>query len=328
MSGIVGQADQYGIFDNTPRPERIAREFPAEIVSEYTRGPRIGAGQLNPRGVRRQAASGYVNGIPVDDTSRYQPGAVRDRDVPDARSERYKEIWGPQDKRPASRRQAVETWGMDPESHAYHEMPHHQPDPREGWERNEGGRWEPPGYVERAEEKADEGIGQDDLSGYNWGPEPGFEPGAESGPHPDFRGDRPHPMGTPVYRPGGGYGDRPPSFSAARRHTADDGPGPGPISMMDQGGLGEFQGDLGRDLFTPMYFRERAPDSWAMMLGASKTSGVVFQHGLIPGHRVGLPYQNSVIPGTVTHLQPDAQVGVRWDDGQHSVESPGDIYRL
>jgi hypothetical protein len=218
---------------------------------------------------------------------------------------------------------AVNTRGMDPESHAYHEMPYASLDPREGWRRNEGGHWESPEGFERAQEEADEGIDEDDLSGYNWGPEPGLEPGAEPGPSPDFRGDMPHPMGTPVYRPGGGYGDRPPSFSAARRRIADDGPLSGP---MDQGGLGEFAG-VGPDLFTPMYFQQRRPDWRSMMLGG-KTSGVVFPHGFAQGYRVGLPYQDSVIPGVVTHLHPDGQVGVRWDDGQHSKEMPGDIYRL
>ena len=215
---------------------------------------------------------------------------------------------------------------MDPASHAYHEEPHASLDPREGWGRNEGGRWEPPEGFERAQEEADEGIDADDRSGYNWGPQPGFEPGAEPGPHPDFHGDLPHPIGTPVYRPGGGYGDHPPSFSAARRHIADDGPVPGP--MMDQGGLGEFAGGEGRDLFTPMYFREHAPDSWAMMLGASKTAGMVFQHGFVQGDRVGVPRRDGFIPGIVTHLHPDGQVGVRWSDSQHSKELPGDLYRM
>lgn len=54
MSGIVGQADQYAAFDNTPRPERVAREVPQEVIREFTRGRRVGDGQLNPRGVKRQ----------------------------------------------------------------------------------------------------------------------------------------------------------------------------------------------------------------------------------------------------------------------------------
>lgn len=79
----------------------------------------------------------------------------------------------------------------DPEGdHAYHTMPHHDPCDDQGkpwlssderWYRNEGGRWEPPSYVERAQERADEDITADEESGYNWGPrdehviaDPGF----------------------------------------------------------------------------------------------------------------------------------------------------------
>ena len=49
MGAIVGQADQYAVFDNTPRPERTAREIPEGMVRDYLGGPRVGAGQLNPR---------------------------------------------------------------------------------------------------------------------------------------------------------------------------------------------------------------------------------------------------------------------------------------
>ena len=49
---------------------------------------------------------------------------------------------------------------------------------------------------------------------------------------------------------------------------------------------------------------------------------------LTPGSRVGLPYNGTMIPGVVTHFSPDSQVGVRWHDGQHSVEDPGDIRPL
>lgn len=47
-------------------------------------------------------------------------------------------------------------------------------------------------------------------------------------------------------------------------------------------------------------------------------------HGYAPGHRVGLPWRDRVIPGTVTHL-PGQEVGIRWDDGQHSTEQPSDL---
>lgn len=50
-------------------------------------------------------------------------------------------------------------------------------------------------------------------------------------------------------------------------------------------------------------------------------------HGYAPGHRIGLPWREQVIPGTVTHLD-GQQVGVRWDDGQHSTEEPKDLRPL
>ena len=140
--GITRQSEQYGIFDNTPRPERTAREAaPESVIREYTRGRSVGDGQLNP----------------------------------------------------GNRRHAVNTYGMDPENHAYHE------EPGEGrgaysWGRNRR-EWD------EGQERQHELAGEDDLSGYNWGPEPSYDPGAEPGPHPEFGGDRPHPMGTPIYNP-------------------------------------------------------------------------------------------------------------------------------
>lgn len=125
------------------------------------------------------------------------------------------------------------------------------------------------------------------------------------------------------------------SFTEARsQHTAEDGPAPGP-------------------LFTPMMFQPKAPSAASMMLGGEDggsekafvndhsagpdwvTAAAVqpqvvpgwIGHGYAPGHRVGLPWREQVIPGTVTHLD-GQQVGVRWDDGQHSSEEPSDLRPL
>lgn len=49
--------------------------------------------------------------------------------------------------------------------------------------------------------------------------------------------------------------------------------------------------------------------------------------GYQPAHRVGLPWRDTVIPGTVIGL--DGQnIGVRWDDGQYSSEEPHNIQLL
>jgi hypothetical protein len=211
----------------------------------------------------------------------------------------------------------VNTSHMDPESHAYHEMPEADPYNDEGWYRNEGGRWEPPAHFERAEEEAAPGVEEDDESGYNWGPEPHHELGAEPGPDPGFHGDAPHAFGTPIYNPGSRLG-----FNRAR--TAEDGqlfnpmlfyPGQhlNPHSMM----LGE--GGEERDFAG----HGEVPAKWPT--AASSTERVA--HGYYPSYRVGLPYKNTIIPGTVTHLD-GHNVGVRWDDGQHSSENPLDLRPL
>lgn len=49
--------------------------------------------------------------------------------------------------------------------------------------------------------------------------------------------------------------------------------------------------------------------------------------GYQPAHRVGLPWRESVIPGTVIGLD-GPNVGVRWDDGQYSTEEPHNIRLL
>lgn len=47
----------------------------------------------------------------------------------------------------------------------------------------------------------------------------------------------------------------------------------------------------------------------------------------LPGHRVGLPWRDQVIPGTVIGLD-GPQVAIRWDDSQHSSEEPHNIQLL
>jgi hypothetical protein len=207
-------------------------------------------------------------------------------------------------------RTAVDVSQMPPNSHAYHQdqyAPVPSPNPR----------FEPDGY---AEEPMYPGEAEDDQSGYNWGPAPQHDPGAEPGPDPNFHDGQPHPFGTPVYHPGGS------SFSTARHRTADDG---------------------GSDLpaFTPnLYSPERRQDANSMLLGgepehwvtaaavtpaqpAAPAAPVWLGHSFVPAHRVGMPWRGQTLPGTVTHLD-GTNVGVRWDDGQHSVEEPSAIHPL
>lgn len=189
-----------------------------------------------------------------------------------------------------SYREAVDTFGMPPESHAYHTEEQEPFTSGPGRSFNPDYGYEPSGYDERRTEA----VQGDDESGYNWGPAPGHDPAAEPGPHPDFHDGTPHPFGTPVYQPSrGSYARRHSSFSGARPRLDRSGPT--------------------KEAFGTMPQQQQVP----MWPG----------HGYAPGHRVGLPWRDQVIPGTVTHL--DGQlVGVGWDDRQHSSEEPADLRPL
>lgn len=193
-------------------------------------------------------------------------------------------------------RHAVDVSGMDPDSHAYHqELP---PGPGGEWMGDETGHPAPQreynpfsGYEPTStDEHLRELVGEDDDSGYNWGPEPDHDPGIEPGPHPDFHGDAPHPIGTPTYLPNR------PSFSAARSIELIGGPA-----------------------FTALAVPSAQPQQPA--------EPVWLGHTFAPSHRVGLPWRDQLIQGTVTYLD-GTDVGVRWDDGQHSVEEPSAIRPL
>ena len=93
---------------------------------------------------------------------------------------------------------AVNTRGMDPDSHAYYVEDSFSPyDSQNGnreWDPNTG--YQPSDYDEQQSEL----VGEDDDSGYNWGPEPDGDLEGP-GPDPNFVDDRPHPFGTPMYSP-------------------------------------------------------------------------------------------------------------------------------
>ncbi|QWT30407.1 hypothetical protein OLP41_gp201 [Mycobacterium phage I3] len=126
------------------------------------------------------------------------------------------------------------------------------------------------------------------------------------------------------------FGPHMASFIQARHHEAD-GPAPELFSpMMFQpgdrldarssllGGEKAFINDHplseGEDWITAAAMQPQVVPGWV-------------GHGYVPGHRVGLPWRDSVIPGTVTHLD-GQQLGIRWDDGQHSTEEPADLRPL
>lgn len=255
---------------------------------------------------------------------------------------------------PRAYRQAVDTHGMDPAGHAYHtEAPFDPHDSQRGardYDPNTG--YQPSPYDEQQSEL----VGQDDDSGYNWGPQPS---------HADFAENLVPAAGGDVQGFGvGGYDDFDPhsgdnvdarfahqahmaSFTEARRLTADDGPaqktagitcpqcgneagGHGTVAECPWCGWKDSLGgddspispDEHSDIMKALYPRGRG----AAAVQPQVVPGWV-GHGYTPGHRVGLPWREQVIPGTVTHL-PGQQVGVRWDDGQHSTEEPSDLRPL
>lgn len=147
-----------------------------------------------------------------------------------------------------------------------------------------------------------------DVAGFGWGGYDDFDPHSAENLPPDA-----HEQFDPHMA----------SFTEARSHTAEDGPAPGP------------------GLFNPMMFQpgERL-DARSLALGgpvgeqwvtaAAMQPQVVpgwVGHGYVPGHRVSLPIPQGNFQGTVTHLD-GQQVGIRWDDGQHSSEEPKDLRPL
>lgn len=133
-------------------------------------------------------------------------------------------------------------------------------------------------------------VDHQDPGGFGFGGYEDYDPhSSENLPPPDY---------------GEQFGPHMASFLEARRLTADGGPG---NPTEDLNGTVSTYGDE----ITAAAMQPQVVPGWV-------------GHGYVPGHRVGLPWRNQVIPGTVTHLD-GPQVGIRWDDGQHSTEEPSDL---
>lgn len=115
-------------------------------------------------------------------------------------------------------------------------------------------------------------------------------------------------------------------FNQARRRTADD-------------AGSDFQA-FNTGLYTPgdkldskSQMLGGEPERWPtaaaapMAPPAAPAAPVWLGHAYAPAHRVGMPWRGKTLPGTVTHLD-GTNVGVRWDDGQHSTEEPSAIHPL
>lgn len=125
-----------------------------------------------------------------------------------------------------------------------------------------------------------------------------------------------------------------PDFREARRFEAEDG-GPAPALISPNQFQPGSRLDWRSELNVPAGAQPSQEQENRWQTAAQPTMQTQAQpaqmgwvgHGFAPGHRVGLPWRNTIIPGVVTHL-PGQQVGVRWDDSQHSTEEPADLRPL
>ena len=417
---IQRQSESFGYFDEGPRfaRDRSSTDLPRGLAGLInTSGPRITGGMLNTRTANPDGCE-YC-GEPGHD---WQVHPEAHRDVADWEREKYQQefpfgdytegIYPSEDDHAGeawpghqASRLAVNTDGMDPNSHAYGggagdplfgEFGHDGYD-YEGVSQGEFNRrtrdYDPDeASAIRREELEDE----DDDSGYNWGPDPSDQlhpddiphsPTAESfdtpiynprsapydehtgSRHPFDRtagwfgdwlaaGDHPSPVGIPWEQTETGYrhpttnvkvepsqdhpgewqtwlpavsmpkGGQPASEQWARggRHTD-------PQVMMDwhdyqHGGPAPdwYQPrNLVEKMFGPSELGPRrqaaAPEMDPTQIQPPQGGGYQI------GHRIGLPWRDQVIPGTVIGLD-GPQVAVRWDDGQHSSEEPRNIHLL
>lgn len=236
-------------------------------------------------------------------------------------------------------RQAVNVDHMPPDSHAYHtELPY---GPGGDWigDDDEGYHapkrlWNPDfGYEPTDEdERRAELVGEDDDSGYNWGPEPHGIPehlvrGARrgSGRHPFDRTAACQQCGGEVYpERGSGWQHLDPDIIGEDDHFAD--PDDDDIANDEYGdGLDTARGMDAYKQRREMNGSRTAADAAADP--AAMAPQVPAGGGFQPAHRVGLPWRDSVIPGTVIGLD-GPSVAVRWDDGQYSTEEPHNIQLL
>jgi hypothetical protein len=332
---IARQGEQFDVFEG----DRWARDRRASVsqddVADMLRGPQITAGLNNTR-----QAAGY---LPPEDQKNWD--AFLDRDM----TENPQNYLNGKDLERHQHQQQAQDWDSFLDRDMT-ENPHHYTGSRlaaPGGIYDQHGPYGsgiapvPPSYWHDDEAEEDR-LYHDQEHGLDREPPPEYDDYGP-GPSPDFHDGAPQPFGTPTYNPRSApYDDHPPSFNEARRHTADGGPGD---AGEDLNGSTSFYG--GGELFNPLLYMPGDRQNWRSELfgggeaphwptaSVRQSAPVVPQvadpvwlgHGYAPGNRIGLQWRDGTIPGTVTHLD-GPNVGVRWDDGQHSTEEPQDIHRL
>jgi hypothetical protein len=258
-------------------------------------------------------------------------------------------------------RLAVNVDGMDPDSHAYHtERPVDGPGPGRIW--NPDFRsYEP----SEQDERDQEAVGEDDDSGYNWGPEPRrasrhpFDRTRTAGAWEDtFGEDTPNPFAGKdpdkfftdwLERGTDDREDRREHKVGLARTAACESCGGDVYHISGEGFVHADTDDKnGWDIDDDHQAEPDHDDD--LQLGLSSMNAeherrelqgrrIVAEMASEPlpmpqdgggyqiGHRVGLPWRNKVIPGTVIGAQ-GPNVNIIWDDGQKSIEEPHNIQLL
>lgn len=173
-------------------------------------------------------------------------------------------------------------------------------------------------------------FAREDLSGH------GFDDGGEGGP--GFYGGDPHGLDQQM-PPEDPYAGHDPSHTpempldqfleqhdSVAHHFPPDEPPMGHMGAIQDDYDAQFSPHSSFSAARHLVADGPAPEKTAAPISPQVVPGWV-GHGFAPGHRVGLPWRDQVIPGTVTHLH-GQEVGVRWDDNQHSTEEPKDLRPL
>lgn len=236
-------------------------------------------------------------------------------------------------------RLAVNTEGMDPDSHAYGRQTYN---PLFGEYGHDGYDYEgvSPSRFKRQmrdrdldQEIADAKEAEDDESGYNWGPVPPEHYGAISEDYsggdeddPDWvRENSPRQQehnkrrGEEIENSKNIFGSRHPFDRAAATRLAKDG---------DCTCWEGYERVPGTEPCASGSCRKKSARTAADAAVMDPSQMQPLQGGGYQiAHRVGLPWRGKVIPGTVINLD-GPNVAIRWDDGQYSTEEPHNIQLL
>lgn len=263
-----------------------------------------------------------------------------------------------------SARLAVNTDGMDPDSHAYGRQPYdplfgefgHDGYDYEGVSRGEFNHRMRDRDVERESQDARED--EDDDTGYNWGPVPPEHLGSRL-PFDRAAAARLaacQECGEDIYPDEGWYhlNGYPDEYDHDAEPHDDDiandeyGLHLDPARGMDrykqlrEMEIRRLAKDDGKCTCWEGYERVPGTEPCASKSCRKKTSARValapapvdpaaaqmpMGGGLLPAHRVGLDWRDRTVPGTVIGVDP-SQVHIRWDDGQYTSEEPNEVHLL